>query len=431
MQWDSDQLAGQFRTDPELAIAIRYWTARVAIEVGTDAYLLTICEGQVRSFESGRAERPEVRLAGSEAQWREQLQPVPRPYWQDPLMGAMFAEGAADPANRFRVEGDNFAHVFPFYPAIQRIVEILREHVNGGPAGTPTLPPVQRAFDRAVGRYVYLAVQGVQYRVYFEEAGEGVPVLCQHTAGSDSRQYRHLLEDEELGRRYRFIAYDLPYHGRSNPPTGIEWWKQDYKLRLDFLLEFVVAFSRALGLDRPIFIGCSVGGFLAPDLAYHRPADFRGVVGMNSAVHFGHVEISDMTRSYSHPKLSGQWKAANMRGLMAPGTPEALRREIAWFYAQGAPAVFEGDLQYYLRDHDLRGKLQDIDTRKCPVYILVGEYDRLRVAPMGSKAVADGIPGAHYAEVSQGGHFLMSENPEEFRRMIGPILDAIAAHSAA
>ena len=78
-----------------------------------------------------------------------------------------------------------------------------------------------------------------------------------------------------------------------------------------------------------------------------------------------------------------------------------------------------------------KGELQDIDTRKCPVYILVGEYDRLRVAPMGSKAVADGIPGAHYAEVSQGGHFLMSENPEEFRRMIGPILDAIAAHSAA
>ena len=54
MQWDSDQLAGQFRTDPELAIAIRYWTARVAIEVGTDAYLLTICEGQVRSFERKR-----------------------------------------------------------------------------------------------------------------------------------------------------------------------------------------------------------------------------------------------------------------------------------------------------------------------------------------------------------------------------------------
>ena len=36
---------------------------------------------------------------------------------------------------------------------------------------------------------------------------------------------------------------------------------------------------------------------------------------------------------------------------------QAYRREIAWYYSQGAPAVFEGDLQYYLRDHDLRGKL--------------------------------------------------------------------------
>ncbi len=431
MQWDVAQLDRLFRADPELAITSRHWSARVAIEVGADAYLLTLRDGEVQGFERARTEQPELRLAGSEQQWREQLEAVPRPYWQDPLMGAMFAEGAADPANRFRVEGDNFAHVFPFYPAIQRIVAILREYCNGGVAGASTLAPVQRAFDRAVGRYAYVMVQGVQYRVYFEEAGAGIPVLCQHTAGSDSRQYRHLLEDEELGLRYRFIAYDLPYHGRSNPPNGIEWWKQDYKLRLDFLLEFVVAFSRALAVERPIFMGCSVGGFLAPDLAYYRPAEFRGVVGMNSAVHFGHVEISDMTRSYSHPKLSGAWKAANMLGLMAPGTPEALRREIAWFYSQGAPAVFEGDLQYYLRDHDLRGKLQDIDTRKCPVYILVGEYDRLRVAPMGSKAVAEGIPGAHYAEVAQGGHFLMSENPVEFRRIIGPILDAIAAHPGA
>ena len=48
------------------------------------------------------------------------------------------------------------------------------------------------------GRYVYLTVRGVEYRVYYEEAGEGTPVLFQHTAGSDGRQYRHMLEDPEL-----------------------------------------------------------------------------------------------------------------------------------------------------------------------------------------------------------------------------------------
>ena len=40
-------------------------------------------------------------------------------------------------------------------------------------------------FEAATGRYVYLDVQGIEYRVYFEEAGQGIPLICQHTAGSD------------------------------------------------------------------------------------------------------------------------------------------------------------------------------------------------------------------------------------------------------
>ena len=43
------------------------------------------------------------------------------------------------------------------------------------------------------GRYVYLPVQGDDYRVYFEEAGEGIPLVLMHTAGTDGRLYRHLL----------------------------------------------------------------------------------------------------------------------------------------------------------------------------------------------------------------------------------------------
>ncbi len=46
-------------------------------------------------------------------------------------------------------------------------------------------------FDSATGRYVYVTVGGVEYRVYFESAGEGIPLLLQHTAGADGRQWRH------------------------------------------------------------------------------------------------------------------------------------------------------------------------------------------------------------------------------------------------
>ena len=45
-----------------------------------------------------------------------------------------------------------------------------------------------------------------------------------------------------------------------------------------------------------------------------------------------------------------------MYGLTAPQCPEPYRREVAWVYSQGAPAVFAGDLYYYNIDHDLRGR---------------------------------------------------------------------------
>jgi pimeloyl-ACP methyl ester carboxylesterase len=66
--------------------------------------------------------------------------------------------------------------------------------------------------------YLYLTMKGVEYRVYVEQAGSGIPVMLQHTAGADGRQWRHLLEDAELIKDFRFIAWDLPYHGKSLPP---------------------------------------------------------------------------------------------------------------------------------------------------------------------------------------------------------------------
>ena len=43
----------------------------------------------------------------------------------------------------------------------------------------------------------------------------GIPLLCLHTAGADSRQFRHLLNDTAVTSRYRVIAFDMPYHGRT------------------------------------------------------------------------------------------------------------------------------------------------------------------------------------------------------------------------
>lgn len=86
-----------------------------------------------------------------------------------------------------------------------------------------------------VGRYVTVGAGDAACRIFFEEAGQGIPLLCLHTAGADSRQWRHVLNDAEITRRFRVIAFDLPYHGRSTPPD--RWWLAKYRLTTQRYLE--------------------------------------------------------------------------------------------------------------------------------------------------------------------------------------------------
>lgn len=279
--------------------------------------------------------------------------------------------------------------------------------------------------DAALGRYLYLTFDDVEYRVYYEESGTGTPLVLQHTAGADSRQWRHLLENTDLARDWRMIAYDLPYHGRSLPPDGLDWWKSEYRLTRDFLMKVPLALSAALGLERPVYMGSSIGGHLAADLALYHPDAFRAVIGLEAAL----ATPGSYTDQWSHPAISNEFKASVMYGLMSPSSPEARRRETSWVYSQGAPAVFKGDLYYWSVDHDLGERAHEIDTSRVAVYLLTGEYD-WAATPAMSQELARRIPGAHYQTMEGLGHFPMSEDPERFLGYLRPLLEEIRALAA-
>ena len=269
------------------------------------------------------------------------------------------------------------------------------------------------------GRYLSLHFRGQDLKLYFEEAGEGTPLLCLHTAGSDSRQFHAMMEDPDLLSQWKLIAFDLPYHGRSMPPAG--WWKEEYLLTTDVYAALVESFVRALGLRSPVVLGCSMGGALALELARRAPDTFRAAIALEAA-----SKVSGRFADWSiQPDVDGSEAAASWTyTLMAPQSPEESRRAVWWTYAQSGPAIYRGDTYFYSVDWDLRGRESEIDTESCPVYMLTGEYD-YACTPAESAATASAIPGARYTTIKRVGHFPMAENYPLFREYLFTVLGGL------
>lgn len=275
-------------------------------------------------------------------------------------------------------------------------------------------------FEPVVGRYFTVASDGADYRIYVEEAGEGIALLCLHTAGADSRQYRHLLNDAAVTSRFRVIAFDLPWHGRSNPPQ--EWWLAKYRLTTRSYLGMIRAVWQALGLDRPVVMGCSMGGAIVLKLAAEYQDELRGIIGLESGA-YAPGRYNDFLH---HPAIhGGELCATYTYGLNSPFSPEASRRENWWYYSQSGPGVYQGDVHFYSNDWDARDDIRRIDTAKCRVSLLTGEYD-YSCAPAMSEEVARAIPGARLTVMKGMGHFPMIENYPEFRGFLLPELEFMA-----
>jgi pimeloyl-ACP methyl ester carboxylesterase len=277
-------------------------------------------------------------------------------------------------------------------------------------------------FEPIVGRYLHLDLMGKPHRLYLEEAGQGVPLLCLHTAGSDSRQYRALLNDPEMLERFRVVAFDLPWHGKSSPPAG--WQNElEYRLTSRDYLDIVTCVTAALELDRPVVMGCSIGGRIVLHLALEHPDAFRACIGLQSG---GHVDPYYDTQWLHRPDVHGEVCAAVVSGLIGPSATDENRWETLWHYMQGGPGIFKGDLYFYKVDGDIRHRLGGIDTSRCPVHLLTGEYD-YSCTPQDTLDAAARIRGSTATIMSGLGHFPMSEDPQAFLGHLRPVLARILA----
>jgi len=271
-----------------------------------------------------------------------------------------------------------------------------------------------------LGRYAHIEIEGTRHRIYWEEAGEGIPLVCLHTAGSDGRQYRAVLNDPGITKHFRVMVFDMPRHGKSSPAPGT--FDDDYALTASHYVAQIMAFCQAFELDRPVAMGCSIGGRIVLHLARHHPEAFRALIGLQSSAHVDpYYDTTWLDRPDVH---GGRMCGAFAHSLMAPTSPPEHVDETRWHYMQGGPGIFKGDLHFYRgAEGDIRDELPNIDLAKCPLHLLTGEYD-FSCRPEDSQALAKAL-GIEVTIMPDMGHFPMSENPEVFLTYLRPVLETI------
>jgi pimeloyl-ACP methyl ester carboxylesterase len=407
-----ERLAGAL--DGNAALQRRAALAALSLTVLSGDRATTVRIGAGISVSSGTAAGSAFSLSATPETWAEFAKTVPGVGFQS-LVG-MHRMG------HLRIEGDMLAYGrnLLFLEQLFATLRPVTPAERPAAVGEPMIEP-------GIGRYLRLDFKGRPHRIYFEEAGQGIPLVCLHTAGADGRQYRALLNDAEITRRFRVIVFDLPWHGKSSPPPGFEG--EAYQLTTDLYVDTVMAVCRALRLDRPVVMGCSIGGRAVLHLALRHGGFFRAAIGLQSAIYAdagADTRLRDLGLLF-RPDVHGQEAAAgSVACLISPTSPAAEKWETLWHYMQGGPSIFLGDLHYYFTDGDLRnGLLDGLDTMKCPLYLLTGEYD-LSATPALTAELAKLVKATHF-EVMEGlGHFPMSESPQQFRRYLLPVLERIA-----
>ena len=415
-----DALSRSLEGNPALARRNRFARLTIAVRSGPESWTVRLGGDRVQ-VQAGEPSQPDLTFEAPADVWAKFAEPVP-PVGYQSLNGMMrmshLAVGGAmlEFGRHLTLIEEVFASVRGPRPA----------PASPAPVGKPWLEPV-------TGRYLHADLDGRPHRIYFEEAGpaDGIPLVCLHTAGSDGRQFRAVINDTEITRDYRVICFDLPWHGKSSPPPGFE--TEVYRLTTRLYVETVMTVVEALELQKPVVMGCSIGGRAVLHLALQHAPSFRAGIGLQSAIYADPGanpalrELELINRPDAH---GGDVSAAFVSCLISPTSPAADRAETLWHYAQGGPGVFMGDLVYYMADGDMRNlDLTPLKSQQCPLYLLTGEYD-LSATPALTADLAKRVNARHFEVMPGLGHFPMSEAPARFLGHLRPVLQRIRSETA-
>jgi pimeloyl-ACP methyl ester carboxylesterase len=381
------------------------------IEVAENRYTFHVHKGTIEQviLNAGTLEASVFTLSAEMLVWQKLFSHNPPPMHQ-----AIFS---AIGAGHMKFEG-NIRPVFQQMTTLSYWVQAARE--LDSPVEIPSNYDWQDEWQ-AVGRYTNVTIDGCRHKVFYFEAGEGIPILCQHTAGNENREWRHLLEDKELTKKYKIIAYDLPSHGKSDPPYDKDFFAEDHLLTSDWVTRFIVELQKSLKIEKPIFLGCSIGGVIALHLAELFPEKFRAVIALAGAV---------PTSGFFHdwwidPAVNSNLIQAGLIDAVGPTEVSKSDRQINRICQGAHPKSMRNDLYLWGADNCDVDRPKRIDPTKVPIFMYSGQYDFTCPPELVEESARAIGPEVHYEMLENLGHFPMCENYPRFRPTLLKTLDKI------
>ncbi|MBR0719442.1 alpha/beta fold hydrolase [Bradyrhizobium liaoningense] len=243
--------------------------------------------------------------------------------------------------------------------------------------------------------------------IYYEVHGNGPPLLLTHGYSATSAMWQGQIET--FSRDHTLVLWDMRGHGQSDYPDDPKAYSE--ALTVSDMADIL----DAVGTDRAIIGGLSLGGYMS--LAFYRanPARVRALLIIDTGPGFK----KDDAREAWNKRAYDTADRFEREGLDVLKSASRERSSASHRNAKGLALAARGMLTQ--RDAKVMEVLPDI---KVPSLVVVGADDTPFLA--ASDYMAAKIPGAQKAVIPAAGHAVNIDQPQAFVDAVVPFLKNVS-----
>ncbi len=239
------------------------------------------------------------------------------------------------------------------------------------------------------------------------EAGSGDPVIFVHGVVTTSNIFPKYLS--AYYPDYRGIAVDLRVYGESDKPES--------GFTIDQFSKDLIKLADALHLDKPVWVGVSMGGMILQRLALDHPSRVRALVLVSTTD--GAMILDKHIPSIGAPRDYREVSKNMIVESFRPGTDPTIYQPLLDRISTWNATVIRQALTS-MSQFNVHGQLSRINV---PTLIMVGAKDDV-ATPAIAQGIQVQIPGAQLVPFDTG-HFMMAEDSTRFRSVLGDFLKSL------